>query len=124
MKLLAGITHAIVEVSSKKYATESGVVATVDFCFGPGDETSISHVQYVKTPSGNLVWKVPHIFVTTDGMVRTLPVFRGELLEQLCKLAGRALDRIKTDVGRPQYSTRYRVADNKAVVDNLAEMTA
>lgn len=116
MRLLAGITHAIVDVSSKSDAHESGVVADVELCYGPGDDTSICHIQYVRSATGPLVWKVPHVMVTENGVVKSKPVFRGELLEQLCQVAARALDRIKQEYGRPQYGARYRVADNKAVL--------
>lgn len=114
MRLLVGITHAIVDVPAREDARQSGVVAEVELCFGPGDDTSICHIQYVRT-DGAFSWRVPHVPVVKDGRQTMHPVFRGELMAQLCNVAARALDRIKQDFGKPEYGVRYRVADNKAV---------
>jgi hypothetical protein len=116
MRLLAGITHAIVEVPSRNDSHKSGVVAEVELCFGPGDDTSICHIQYVRGLTGTPVWRVPHIPVVKDNATQLHPVFRGELMEQICNVAARALDRIKEVFGRPEYGLRYRVADSKAVL--------
>jgi hypothetical protein len=38
-----------------------------------------------------------------------VPVFRGELLEKMCQAAARALERVKEQIGAPQWGTSYRV---------------
>lgn len=120
MNLLSGISHAIVTVPSREDSAQSGVVASVELCFGD-DQTSIAHVHRARGVDNRLVWNVPHVQIVKDGRQQMSPVFRGKLLVQLCTVAERALERIKKDVGRPEYGKRYRVADNQAVLDEVQQ---
>ena len=118
-KLLGGVTHVIVEVPSRSDSDRSGVVALVNLCFGPGDDAGIAHIQAIRGKEHSLIWRVPHVEVWKDGKRELQPVFRGELMHQVCAAAARALDRIKRDIGRPQYGKKYRIT-NRAVEARVA----
>jgi hypothetical protein len=105
---LKGMTHALVLVPSKPDSEASGIRASVSLCWGPGDDTAITNINYVRGTDGPL-WTVPHVDVVEDGRHVKSPVFRGELLESLCQTAARALEQVKTHCGAPHWGARYRV---------------
>jgi hypothetical protein len=105
---LSGITHALVSVPKREDSEQSGIRASVSLCYGPGDDTAIANIHYVKGMAG-MTWTVPHVEIVEDGRKVWSPVFRGELLEKLCDAASRALDRVKEQIGTPKWDTSYRV---------------
>lgn len=118
IRLLVAVTHILVTIPNKDDALATGVRATVDLCFGPGDDSAISQVQLVKRDD-DLAWEVPHVPYRRGNSHKCMvPVFRGRLLEEVCEMAARAVEHIKRDLGIPQYGMRYRVfvADNQVKV--------
>ena|ERR1035438_1184981 len=106
--ILTGITHAIVTVPSRADSQASGVRASVALCYGPGDDNAITNINLLHS-SGGSSWNVPHIQEIRDGKWIWVPVFRGEVLEQVSDTAARALERVKEQIGKPQWNTSYRV---------------
>lgn len=119
--LLSGLTHAVVSVPKREDSEASGIRASVSLCFGPGDDTAVTNIHYVKGAEG-MVWVVPHVDVVLDGRSIKSPVFRGELLEKICQVAARALERVKEHLGTPSWGTSYRVfsaTDNTVKVEEI-----
>jgi hypothetical protein len=108
MSILSGVTHAIVTVPVQSDAKQTGTRALVALCYGPGDANAISNIR-LQTVENGVEWQVPHVEVFENGQQMWVPVFRGELLEKLCQTAARALERVKEQIGTPQWNTRYRV---------------
>lgn len=109
VKLLAGVTHALVTVPAREDADRTGVRAIVDLCYGPGDDTAIGQIYLSKNIDGEMAWNVPHTQMLYKGQCINKPVFRGELLVMLCAAAAKAVDHIRTELGKPEYGKRYRV---------------
>jgi hypothetical protein len=123
VRFLTGMTHALVYVPSKEDVNGTGIRATVSLCFGPGDENAITNIHYVRS-DGGLFWEVPHISTTRNGRPVKSPVFTGELLEKLCQAAARALERVKQQIGTPDWDTTYRVfgrPDGTPIVEVVAK---
>jgi hypothetical protein len=117
-KLLAGVTHALVTIASAQDAKTTGTTATVSLCFGPGDDTSIGGLCYTKV-EGQKAWHVPQFQVFRDGKPVILPVFKGDLLVEVCKLASAALARIRKDCGAPQWGRQYAVYKDRVELKEL-----
>jgi len=115
-KILAGITHALVTTSEKADAAETGVVAVVDLCYGPGDDHRMGQIQLIRRGE-DLGWMGPQVLKTIAGRQIICPVFTGEPHDLVCRAAARALERVKTDIVKPKFGTRYRVftSDNNEV---------
>jgi hypothetical protein len=107
---LGGLTHAIVTVSSQDDVKETGIVATVDLCFG-SNEDSIFGIRYVTYPDGTKAWESPSVLTVDNGNWISVPVFRGALLRKVCAAGARTLDRIRQDIGKPEFGTKYRVGE-------------
>ena len=121
--LLSGLTHAVVSVSKREDSEASGIRASVSLCFGPGDDTAIANIHYVKGTDG-MQWLVPHVDTVLDGRPVKSPVFRGELLAKICQVAARALERVKEHVGTPAWGVSYRVfsaTDNTVKVEEIQQ---
>ena len=117
------MTHAIVTVPEHRDSDSSGIRATVSFCFGPGDENAITCIHYRRCET-ETSWTVPHVEVFEAGHKTMIPVFRGELLEKMCQAAARALERVKQQIGTPQWGTSYRVfgsPDGTPVVEVISQ---
>lgn len=113
---LSGVTHAVVHIPKEADAKKSGVMATVDLCFGQGDN-AISGIRYVKA-DGRMAWHTPMVQILSDGNWINLPVFKGELLVEVCKLASQAVTRIKKQFGSPAWNKQYLVLKDKVVLQD------
>jgi hypothetical protein len=91
-------------------------MALVDLCFGQGD-AAISGLRYVKA-DGQMAWHAPAITVYRGGRNEVLPVFKGALLLEVCKLASAAVARIKKELGRPAWDKQYLVLKDRVVVQD------
>jgi hypothetical protein len=110
------VTHAIVHIPKESDAKQSGVMAVVDLCFGQGDN-AISGIRYVKS-DGRMAWHAPMIQVLRDGAWISLPVFKGELLVEVCKLASQAVARIKKQFGSPAWNKQYLVLKDRVILQD------
>lgn len=112
-KHLTGITHALVSIPKEDDAKRSGVMAVVDLCFGQGD-TAIAGLRYVKD-DGRMSWHSPMIQLLRNNSWVNLPVFKGEILLEICKLASQAVTRVKKQFGRPAWDHQYVVLKDRVV---------
>lgn len=108
MKMLTGVTHAIVTIPTKADSDASRIRALVSICFGPGDDNAIGNIAYALGEDG-MYWKVPHVEIFENGIAVWSPVFRGELLEKMCQMGARSLEHVKAQIGSPKWGTKYRV---------------
>lgn len=111
---LTGVTHALVTIPKESDAKQTNVMAVVDLCFGQGD-TSISGIRYVKS-DGRMSWHAPMVQLWRNGAWVHLPVFKGELLVEVCRLASQAVTRVKKQFGRPEWDKQYIVLKDKVVL--------
>lgn len=112
---LSGMTHAVVHVSEKTEVKATGIIATIDLCFS-NDDNAITGLCYIRDEEGNTTWRVPHYEVDEDNIPIYVPVFRGELLKKLCAVGARVIDRIRTDIGKPEFGKNYRVGETAEVI--------
>jgi hypothetical protein len=117
IRLLPGITHALVIVPSKEDAKASGTLAYVDLCFGPGDDTAITGIRYTLNEERQLVWQVPYIETFEDGRVVVRPVFKGDLLREITQLASASVNKLKKTLGKPAWGQRYRILKDQVLID-------
>jgi hypothetical protein len=118
-RALTGITHAVVSVPEKKDAHASNTYATVELCFGPGDDTALTGFRYIRNAEGKPMWQGPMYEVVQNGRLVQMPVFKGELLLETVRMASRALSRIKKDLGEAAWGKRYHVFKTHVVPEDL-----
>lgn len=118
-RLLSGITHALVTVSTREEAKATNTFATVDLCFGPGDDTALSGFKYTRNEEGRTVWNVPMYEVIRNGRPMVLPVLKGDLMLEATRMASQAIARIKKDLGGPAWGVRYRILKDQVLLDNI-----
>lgn len=117
MGMFNGLTHAVVFFNTIKGAQESGINAMMKLCFG-SDDSAIGQILYRTTPKSKTpIWVLP---VRTSGSSE-LPVFSGNMGEEILGAVGRAADRFKkaniTDkAGRTFRVTKVGVEEVKAPV--------
>lgn len=118
-RLLTGVTHAIVLVPTKADAQASNTFATVDLCFGPGDDSCISGIRYIKGADGKAMWQVPMFTIFRDGRSVMLPILKGRLFLEATRLAAAAVAHIKKDLGESGWGKRYQVFKDRVLVEDL-----
>jgi hypothetical protein len=112
-KYLNGITHAVVTIPEESDANQSCVVAIVDIYFG--QDTAICGMKYSKR-GGNVGWRAPMVQFLKDGKEWIpIPVFKGGLLLDICKLCSQAISRVKKTFGRPVWGHKYIVLRDRVI---------
>jgi hypothetical protein len=120
-RLLKSITHALVVMTKDKdLAAKIGIHGILFLCFGPEEGNSIAQIHLVKS-GDRFSWRPPYVDVTVDGKQKKLPVFKGQVAEEISQWAQDAYDAIKKDFGRAKYGKRYRVANGKAYDETPVE---
>lgn len=117
-RLLLGVTHALVSVPTREESKRTSTFALVDLCFGPGDDTAISGLRYVRNQDGQMAWQGPMFTYIANGHDCLQPVLKGTLLVDVVTLASQALNRIKKDLGAPAWGTQYRILKDQTLIES------
>jgi len=112
-RCLTNVTHAVVSIPTKPDFIKSKVCAVVDICLG--NNNAINGLEYIKQYDGTMCWRAPSYKQIRNGNIETVPVFKGDLLAELCQLALKAINNIKNKCGRPQCGHTYVVYSNKVI---------
>lgn len=111
-KFFPGVTHAIVSTVYDKIDMDSmkGVLAFVEVCFGPGDDSSLCRILIKKMdgPTAGVTAHVPNAICLHGGKKEWLPIAKGAVADELKMLALIAFDRVKSAYGL-KFNKTFRV---------------
>jgi hypothetical protein len=113
-KLLAGYTHMIVRTLTTQDSDISGVVAYVDICYGPGDDSSLANIPWRKLGPKQVGFASPTAVIAREGKKVAVPVFKGRLNEEICALCAQSIDTIKKQFGTLKSGHTYHVNEKGA----------
>lgn len=112
IKLLKGVTHAIVVMSKKEVAEKSNIYGTMFLVFGSDPVNAIGQIHLVKMDS-RLVWRPPNVSVNIGGQPKTYPVFKGKVADEISEWGEKSYSLIKKTFGKAQFGHRYRIANDR-----------
>lgn len=113
IKLLKGVTHAIVVMSKKEVAEKSGIYGTMFLVFGSDEANAIGQIHLLKLDN-RLVWRPPNVTVTIGGQPKSYPVFKGKVADEISEWGEKAYSLIKKTFGKAQFGHKYRIANDQA----------